>query len=45
MINETIAGYAAHYLYRLIVTRDLDTWATYVNLEAGNARSEYILGN
>ena len=42
MVNETVASFAAHYLYRLIISRDLDTWATYVNLQAGNARSEYI---
>lgn len=42
MINELVAAYAAHYLYRLIITRDLDTWITYFNLQAGNARSIYI---
>lgn len=42
MVNETVASFAAHYLYRLVISQDLDTWATYVNLQAGNARSEYI---
>ncbi len=42
MVNETVASFAAHYLYRLIISRNLDTWATYVNLQAGNARSEYV---
>lgn len=42
MVNETVAGFAAHYLYRLLILNDLDTRITYFNLQAGNARSEYI---
>jgi PRTRC genetic system ThiF family protein len=39
MINQAMATYAAQYIYRLILTRDLDIYATYVDLVAGSARS------
>ncbi len=42
MINEAMASYAASYVYRLLLTYDLDMWRTYINLEAGNASSDYI---
>jgi PRTRC genetic system ThiF family protein len=42
MINQLVASWAASYLYRLVVTHDLDVWATYFDLEAGSARSEAI---
>jgi len=42
MVNQQVAGWAASYLYRLIITRDLDSYATYFDMAAGSARSEYI---
>jgi len=39
MINQALAAYAAQYVYRLAVTRDLDLHATYINLAGGSARS------
>jgi PRTRC genetic system ThiF family protein len=39
MINQAVAAYAAQYVYRLAVVRDLDIYATYVDLVGGNARS------
>lgn len=43
MINQAVAGWAAGYLYRLIVARDLDMYTTYFDLATGSARSEYIV--
>jgi hypothetical protein len=43
MINQAVAGWAANYVYRLTVARDLDCYATYFDLLAGAARSEYIV--
>lgn len=42
MINQAAAGWAASYVYRMIITHDLDSYATYFDLAAGSARSEYI---
>ncbi len=42
MINHLMAAWAASYLYRLVVARDLDVCATYFDLEAGAARSVAI---
>jgi PRTRC genetic system ThiF family protein len=42
MINQAIAAYAAQYVYRLVLTQDLDTYATYIDLETGNAQSKPI---
>jgi PRTRC genetic system ThiF family protein len=42
MINQAMATYAAQYVYRLVVTRDLDMYATYVDLLSGAARSQFI---
>jgi PRTRC genetic system ThiF family protein len=39
MINQAVATYAAQYVYRLILNRDLDIYATYIDLVAGSARS------
>lgn len=39
MINQSIAGWMATYLYRLLIGRDLDIMATYVNLAIGSVRS------
>jgi PRTRC genetic system ThiF family protein len=39
MINQAVATYAAQYLYRLVITRDLDIYATYIDLMTGSARS------
>jgi PRTRC genetic system ThiF family protein len=42
MVNQLVASWAASYLYRLVVTHDLDVWATYFDLGAGAARSVAI---
>ncbi|MBN1815348.1 MAG: PRTRC system ThiF family protein [Anaerolineae bacterium] len=42
MINQMIAAWAAQYVYRLVLARDLDIYATYVDLVAGSARSLLI---
>lgn len=39
MINQAIAGWMATYCYRLLISRDLDLMATYINLDAGSVRS------
>jgi len=39
MINQAVATYAAQYVYRLILARDLDIYATYIDLVTGSARS------
>lgn len=39
MVNQAAAGWAASYVYRLLVSRDLDVYATYFDLVAGSARS------
>lgn len=36
---NAVATYAAQYLYRLILTHDLDIHATYLDLDTGSARS------
>ena len=43
MVNQAVAGYAAQYVYRLLLSRDLDIYATYFDLVAGSARSEPII--
>jgi len=40
-INNRVAGEAADFLFRLLVTRDLKRYACYLNLEAGSQRSLY----
>jgi PRTRC genetic system ThiF family protein len=44
MINQAMAGWVSVYAYRLILARDLDIMATYVNLSAGSVRSVAITG-
>lgn len=41
-VNQVIAAQAADYLVRLLLTRDLQKCATYLNLAAGSSRSVYI---
>lgn len=43
MINQAVAGWAAQYIYRMVVARDLDLYATYVDLATGSARSVAIV--
>ncbi len=39
MVNTAMSTWAASYLSRLLVSRDLDVYATYVDLVSGSARS------
>lgn len=41
-INQAVAAIAADYLVRLLVTKDLNRFATYIDLASGSARSRYI---
>lgn len=41
-INQRMAAEAADYLVRIFITRDLKKYATYIDLESGTTRSEYI---
>jgi len=43
MVNQAVAGWAAQYVYRMVLARDLDVSATYVDLVAGSARSVPIV--
>jgi PRTRC genetic system ThiF family protein len=43
MVNQAAAGWAASFVYRMVVAQDLDVYATYFDLRAGSARSEYIV--
>lgn len=45
MVNQAAAGWAANYVYRLLLARDLDVSATYFDLVAGSARSVGIVEN
>lgn len=45
MVNQTAAGWAANFVYRLVLARDLDISATYFDLRAGSARSVGIVEN
>jgi len=42
MINQAIAGWLATYVSRLLVSRDLNTYATYLDLISGSTRSVFI---
>ena len=42
-INQNIAGIAADYLVRLLVTHDLRRWGSYIDVESGSMRSKYIV--
>lgn len=39
MVNQAVASFAAQYVYRMLLTRDLDVYATYFDLRTGSARS------
>lgn len=41
-INQRVAAEAADYLVRMLITRDLQKMATYLDLSSGSARSVYI---
>ena len=42
MINQAIAGWLATYVSRLLVSRDLNAYATYLDLSSGSTRSVFI---
>jgi len=42
MVNQAVAGWMATYAYRLLLSYDLDSYATYFDLLAGSARSEFV---
>jgi len=44
MVNQAVAGWAATYLAQLLLSHDLDVYATYFDLVAGSARSLPITG-
>lgn len=41
-INQRIAAEAADYLVRMLLTKDLTRFATYIDLASGSTRSRYI---
>ena len=41
-INQRMAAEAADYLVRMLITKDLRKYATYIDLESGTTRSKYI---
>lgn len=41
-INQRVAAEAADYLVRMLITKDLMKFATYIDLESGTTRSNYI---
>lgn len=41
-INQRMASEAADYLVRMLITKDLRKFATYIDLESGVAKSRYI---
>ena len=41
-INQRMAAEAADYLVRMLITKDLHKYATYIDLESGTTRSKYI---
>ena len=41
-INQRMAAEAADYLVRMLITRDLKKFATYIDLESGVCKSRYI---
>jgi PRTRC genetic system ThiF family protein len=41
-INQRIAAEASDYLVRMLLTKDLRKYATYIDLESGTTRSKYI---
>ncbi|HNA87041.1 MAG TPA: hypothetical protein PLB04_15800, partial [Nitrospira sp.] len=38
-INSIIASHMADYLLRLVITKDLRRFATYIDMDTGSARS------
>jgi hypothetical protein len=42
-INQRIAAEASDYLVRLLLTKDLCKYATYIDLASGSTKSKYIL--
>ena len=44
MVNQMTAGWAASYVYRMLIGKDLDVYATYFDLVTGSARSVGITG-
>lgn len=42
MVNQAVAGWMASYIYRLLLSYELDMYATYFDLLAGSARSTFI---
>ena len=43
VINQVIASHAADYILRLLVTKDLRKYATYIDMESGSVRSRYMV--
>jgi len=43
-VNQMTAGWAASYVYRMLIGKDLDVYATYFDLVTGSARSVGITG-
>lgn len=41
-INQRMAAEAADYLVRMLITKDLKKYATYIDLESGSCQSKYI---
>lgn len=41
-INQRMAAEAADYLVRMLITKDLRKFATYIDLESGSCQSKYI---
>ncbi len=41
-INQCMAAEAADYLVRMLITKNLKKFATYIDLESGTTRSKYI---
>lgn len=44
MINQAMAGWIGVYASRLLLSRDLDIYQTWVDLRSGTARSEAVTG-
>jgi PRTRC genetic system ThiF family protein len=43
VINQAIAAQAADMLVRMLITKDLRKWGTYIDLASGTTRSKYIV--
>ena len=42
-INQRMAAEASDYLVRMLITKDLRKYATYIDLESGTCKSKYIV--